>query len=89
MPHDIRTASVWYRPSERTLRAPDFFVRAGTVVAAAVRARTQADRFGQRPVAYRMGRDGMTQAVNFTDPLGVLVIQVARNHEEHAREVKP
>ena len=27
MPHDIRTASVWYRPSERTLRAPDFFVR--------------------------------------------------------------
>ena len=27
MPHDIRIASVWYRPTERTLRAPDYFVR--------------------------------------------------------------
>jgi hypoxanthine phosphoribosyltransferase len=27
MPHDIRIASVWYRPNERTLRAPDYFVR--------------------------------------------------------------
>jgi hypoxanthine phosphoribosyltransferase len=26
LPHDIRTASVWYRPSERTIRAPDYFV---------------------------------------------------------------
>ena len=26
LPRDIRTASVWYRPSERTLKAPDFFV---------------------------------------------------------------
>ena len=27
MPHDIRTASVWYRPTERTMKAPDYFVR--------------------------------------------------------------
>ncbi len=27
LPHDIRTASVWYRPTERTLRAPDYYVR--------------------------------------------------------------
>jgi hypoxanthine phosphoribosyltransferase len=26
LPHDIRTATVWYRPSERTLRVPDYFV---------------------------------------------------------------
>ena len=26
LPHDIRIASVWYRPSERTIRAPDYFV---------------------------------------------------------------
>lgn len=26
MPHDIRIASVWYRPTERTTRLPDFFV---------------------------------------------------------------
>lgn len=26
LPTDIRTASVWYRPSERSRRAPDFFV---------------------------------------------------------------
>jgi hypoxanthine phosphoribosyltransferase len=26
LPHDIRVATVWYRPSERTIRAPDFFV---------------------------------------------------------------
>ena len=26
LPHDIRVASVWYRPSERTLRVPDYFV---------------------------------------------------------------
>ncbi len=26
LPGDIRTASVWYRPTERTLRPPDFFV---------------------------------------------------------------
>ncbi len=26
MPRDIRVASVWYRPTERTLRTPDFFV---------------------------------------------------------------
>jgi len=27
LPHDIRVATVWYRPSERTIRTPDFFVR--------------------------------------------------------------
>lgn len=27
MPHDVRIATVWYRPSERTLRAPDYHVR--------------------------------------------------------------
>jgi hypoxanthine phosphoribosyltransferase len=27
LPHDIRVASVWFRPSERTVRTPDFFVR--------------------------------------------------------------
>ncbi|HUF80789.1 MAG TPA: phosphoribosyltransferase family protein [Burkholderiales bacterium] len=27
LPHDIRIATVWYRPSERTLRAPDFYIR--------------------------------------------------------------
>lgn len=26
LPHDIRVASVWYRPSERTLRPPDFWI---------------------------------------------------------------
>jgi hypoxanthine phosphoribosyltransferase len=26
MPQDIRIASVWYRPTDRTLRAPDYFV---------------------------------------------------------------
>lgn len=26
LPHDIRIASVWYRPNERTIRAPDYFV---------------------------------------------------------------
>lgn len=26
LPHEIRTASVWYRPTEKTLSAPDFFV---------------------------------------------------------------
>ncbi len=26
LPHDIRIASVWYRPNERTLRPPDYFV---------------------------------------------------------------
>lgn len=26
LPADIRTASVWYRPSERSRRAPDFYV---------------------------------------------------------------
>ena len=26
LPKDIRTAAVWYRPSDRTLRAPDYFV---------------------------------------------------------------
>ena len=27
LPHDIRIASVWYRPTEKTLRTPDYFVR--------------------------------------------------------------
>lgn len=27
LPHDIRIASVWYRPTERTIRPPDYFVR--------------------------------------------------------------
>jgi hypoxanthine phosphoribosyltransferase len=26
LPHDIRTATVWYRPTDRTVAAPDFFV---------------------------------------------------------------
>lgn len=26
LPHDIRIATVWYRPSERTLRVPDYYV---------------------------------------------------------------
>lgn len=26
LPHDIKTAAVWYRPTDRTLAAPDFFV---------------------------------------------------------------
>lgn len=26
LPHDIRIATVWYRPTERTIRKPDFFV---------------------------------------------------------------
>jgi len=26
LPHDIRIATVWYRPTERTIRPPDFYV---------------------------------------------------------------
>jgi hypoxanthine phosphoribosyltransferase len=26
MPHDIRVASVWFRPTDKTLRRPDYFV---------------------------------------------------------------
>lgn len=26
LPHDIRIGTVWYRPSEKTLRTPDYFV---------------------------------------------------------------
>ena len=26
LPHDIRIGSVWYRPTEKTIRAPDYFV---------------------------------------------------------------
>ena len=26
LPHDIRIATVWYRPTERTLRVPDYYV---------------------------------------------------------------
>ncbi len=26
LPHDIRIASVWYRPTEKTVREPDYFV---------------------------------------------------------------
>mgnify|MGYP002065007884 FL=1 len=26
LPHDIRIATVWYRPSDTTLRTPDYFV---------------------------------------------------------------
>ena len=26
LPHDIRTATVWYRPTERTVSPPDYFV---------------------------------------------------------------
>jgi hypoxanthine phosphoribosyltransferase len=26
MPHDVRIASVWYRPTDKTLRAPDYYV---------------------------------------------------------------
>ena len=27
LPQDIRIATVWYRPTEKTIRAPDFYVR--------------------------------------------------------------
>ena len=27
LPHDIRIATVWFRPTEKTIRAPDFFVQ--------------------------------------------------------------
>ena len=27
LPHDIRVASVWYRPTENTLRTPEYFVQ--------------------------------------------------------------
>jgi hypoxanthine phosphoribosyltransferase len=27
LPHDIRIATVWFRPTDRTLRRPDYFVR--------------------------------------------------------------
>jgi hypoxanthine phosphoribosyltransferase len=27
LPHDIRIGTVWYRPTEKTLRTPDYFVR--------------------------------------------------------------
>ncbi|MFT5502111.1 MAG: hypoxanthine phosphoribosyltransferase [Woeseiaceae bacterium] len=27
LPHDIRIASVWFRPTERTIRPPDYYVR--------------------------------------------------------------
>lgn len=27
LPHDIRIATVWYRPTDKTIRPPDFFVR--------------------------------------------------------------
>ena len=30
LPHDIRIATVWYRPTERTLRVPDFYVHETT-----------------------------------------------------------
>ena len=30
LPHDIRIATVWYRPSARTLQPPDFWVRETT-----------------------------------------------------------
>ena len=26
LPHDIRTATVWYRPTDKTIREPDYFV---------------------------------------------------------------
>ena len=26
LPHDIRIATVWYRPTQRTIRPPDFFI---------------------------------------------------------------
>lgn len=26
LPHDIRIATVWYRPTDKTMRAPDYFV---------------------------------------------------------------
>ena len=26
LPHDIRIATVWYRPSEKTIRVPDYYV---------------------------------------------------------------
>ena len=30
LPHDIRIASVWYRPTQKTLRVPDFYVHETT-----------------------------------------------------------
>jgi hypoxanthine phosphoribosyltransferase len=30
LPHDIRIATVWYRPSEKTLRRPEYFVHETT-----------------------------------------------------------
>jgi hypoxanthine phosphoribosyltransferase len=30
LPHDIRIATVWYRPTDRTIRPPDYFVRETT-----------------------------------------------------------
>jgi hypoxanthine phosphoribosyltransferase len=30
LPHDIRIATVWYRPTGRTIRPPDYFVRETT-----------------------------------------------------------
>jgi len=30
LPHDIRIASVWYRPTERTRRIPDYFIHETT-----------------------------------------------------------
>ncbi|HEX2139492.1 MAG TPA: phosphoribosyltransferase family protein [Woeseiaceae bacterium] len=30
LPHDIRIATVWYRPTERTVRVPDFFIHETT-----------------------------------------------------------
>jgi hypoxanthine phosphoribosyltransferase len=30
LPHDIRIATVWYRPTEKTMRAPDFYVHETT-----------------------------------------------------------
>ena len=30
LPHDIRIATVWYRPSEKTLRKPEYFVHETT-----------------------------------------------------------
>ncbi len=30
LPHDIRIATVWYRPTDKTIRAPDFYVHETT-----------------------------------------------------------
>jgi hypothetical protein len=30
LPHDIRVATVWYRPSEKTLRVPEYYVHETT-----------------------------------------------------------